>query len=72
MRSGNRHRRKPVSVAYAAVSLAQQIFSDLKQDTALLIGAGETIELVARHLVEAGIKNYCRQPHAGKCGGIGQ
>lgn len=46
----------PVSVAYAAVSLAQQIFSDLKQDTALLIGAGETIELVARHLVEAGIK----------------
>ena len=46
----------PVSVAYAAVSLAQQIFSNLKQDTALLIGAGETIELVARHLVEQGIK----------------
>jgi len=45
----------PVSVAYAAVSLAQQIFSDLKQDTALLIGAGETIELVARHLVQHGI-----------------
>jgi glutamyl-tRNA reductase len=47
----------PVSVAYAAVSLAQQIFSNLKQDTALLIGAGETIELVARHLVEQGIKS---------------
>ena len=46
----------PVSVAYAAVSLAQQIFSDLKQDTALLIGAGETIELVARHLAEQDIK----------------
>ena len=46
----------PVSVAYAAVSLAQQIFSDLKQDTALLIGAGETVELVSRHLVEQGIK----------------
>ena len=46
----------PVSVAYAAVNLAQQIFSNLKQDTALLIGAGETIELVARHLVEQGIK----------------
>lgn len=45
----------PVSVAYAAVNLAQQIFSDLKQDTALLIGAGETIELVARHLAEQGI-----------------
>ncbi len=46
----------PVSVAYAAVSLAQQIFSDLKEDTALLIGAGETIELVARHLVDQGMK----------------
>ena len=45
----------PVSVAYAAVSLAQQIFSDLKNDTALLIGAGETIELVARHLKEQGL-----------------
>ncbi|WP_370979658.1 glutamyl-tRNA reductase [Agaribacterium sp. ZY112] len=46
----------PVSVAYAAVSLAQQIFSDLRKDTALLVGAGETIELVARHLREQGIK----------------
>jgi glutamyl-tRNA reductase len=46
----------PVSVAYAAVSLAQQIFSNLKDDTALLIGAGETIALVARHLAEHGIK----------------
>lgn len=47
----------PVSVAYAAVSLAQQIFSDLKQDTALLIGAGETIELVARHMADQGLKH---------------
>lgn len=45
----------PVSVAYAAVSLAQQIFSDLKRDTGLLIGAGETIELVAQHLTQHGI-----------------
>ncbi len=45
----------PVSVAYAAVSLAQQIFSNLTEDTALLIGAGETIELVARHLSEKGV-----------------
>ena len=42
--------QNPVSVAYASVSLAEQIFSDLKQANALLIGAGETIELVARHL----------------------
>lgn len=46
----------PVSVAYASVSLAQHIFTDLSQSKALLIGAGETIELVARHLSEAGVK----------------
>ncbi|WP_417225250.1 glutamyl-tRNA reductase [Amphritea sp.] len=46
----------PVSVAYASVSLAQHIFADLSQSKALLIGAGETIELVARHLSEAGVQ----------------
>ncbi|SFX66594.1 glutamyl-tRNA reductase [Marinospirillum alkaliphilum] len=46
----------PVSVAYAAVSLAQRIFADLKTSQALLIGAGETIELVARHLKNAGVQ----------------
>jgi len=46
----------PVSVAFAAVSLAKQIFSDLNRSQALLIGAGETITLVARHLHEQGIK----------------
>ncbi|WP_455206065.1 glutamyl-tRNA reductase, partial [Kaarinaea lacus] len=45
----------PVSVAFAAVSLAKQIFSNFEQHTALLIGAGETIELAARHLHEIGI-----------------
>jgi glutamyl-tRNA reductase len=44
-----------VSVAFAAVSLAKQIFSELSQHTALLIGAGETIELAARHLHQNGI-----------------
>lgn len=46
----------PVSVAFAAVTLAKQIFSDLKRSQALLIGAGETITLVARHLHEQGIQ----------------
>lgn len=46
----------PVSVAYAAVSLASRIFDDFSRARALLIGAGETIELVARHLREAGIR----------------
>lgn len=45
----------PVSVAFAAVSLSKQIFSGFENHTALLIGAGETIELVARHLHENGI-----------------
>jgi glutamyl-tRNA reductase len=45
----------PVSVAFAAVSLARQIFSDLSTQTALLIGAGETVELAARHLHQHGI-----------------
>jgi glutamyl-tRNA reductase len=48
--------RHPVSVAYASVRLAQQIFGDLAQHTALLIGAGETIELTARHLAENGLR----------------
>ncbi len=40
----------PVSVAFTAVNLSKQIFGSLSELQALLIGAGETIELVARHL----------------------
>ncbi|MBL1294250.1 MAG: glutamyl-tRNA reductase [Thiotrichales bacterium] len=47
----------PVSVAFAAVSLAKQLFSNFEKHTALLIGAGETIELTAKHLSEAGMGN---------------
>ncbi len=47
----------PVSVAFAAVSMASHIFADMSSNTALLIGAGETIELVARHLHQAGVKS---------------
>ena len=47
--------RNPVSVAYAAVIMAQQIFSDLKSTRALLLGAGDTIQRVAEHLNEMGI-----------------
>lgn len=45
----------PVSIAYAAVNLSKQIFSNLNKKTALLIGAGETIELVGKHLKNADI-----------------
>ena len=49
--------RNPVSVAYAAVHLAKRIFSNPEKSRALLIGAGETIELVGRHLKEYGVTN---------------
>jgi glutamyl-tRNA reductase len=45
----------PVSIAFAAVQLAKQIFDKLSEQTALLIGAGETIERTARHLYQHGI-----------------
>lgn len=44
-----------VSVAYAAVNLSKQIFSDLSETKVLLIGAGETIELAAKHLAEQNV-----------------
>ncbi|MNZ17624.1 Glutamyl-tRNA reductase [compost metagenome] len=56
MRTDTAIGENPVSVAFAAVSLAKQIFSDLGRSQALLIGAGETITLVARHLHEQGVR----------------
>lgn len=41
-----------VSVAFASVTLAKHIFANLENTNVLLIGAGETIELVAKHLYE--------------------
>jgi len=46
----------PVSVASAAVRLAQGSFARPADSAVLLIGAGETIELVARHLAQAKVK----------------
>ncbi len=45
----------PVSIAYAAVQMAHHIFSDLRNQSVLLIGAGETIQLLARHLKTGGV-----------------
>ncbi len=50
IRSGTDIGRNVVSVASTAVALGKKIFTDLSEVTALLVGAGETIELVARHL----------------------
>ncbi|WP_354624264.1 glutamyl-tRNA reductase [Psychromonas sp. MME2] len=46
-----------ISVAFAAVRLAQQIFSDLSKSRVLLIGAGETIELVGKYLIDHNVPN---------------
>lgn len=53
-RTDTRVGANPVSVASAAVRLAQNSFARLSESTVLLIGAGETIELTAKHLSEAG------------------
>jgi glutamyl-tRNA reductase len=50
VRTDTRIGANPVSVAFAAVRLAQQVFADLSRSTVLLIGAGDTIELAARHV----------------------
>ena len=42
--------KNPISIAYAAVSMAGKIFENLSTKKALLLGAGETIGLVADHL----------------------
>ena len=47
--------KNPVSVAYAAVALARQIFSELNSKTAMLIGAGETVRLASQHLLQQGV-----------------
>lgn len=55
-RTDTRIGANPVSVASAAVRLAQESFARMEESTVLLIGAGDTIELAARHLVQANVK----------------
>jgi glutamyl-tRNA reductase len=55
-RTDTRIGANPVSVASMAVRLAQDTFAHINESTVLLIGAGETIELAARHLVEAKVQ----------------
>lgn len=47
----------PVSIGYAAVNLARQVFESLARTPVLLIGAGEMNTLVARHLREQGVSD---------------
>ncbi len=56
VRTETRIGANPVSVAFTAVRLAERLFADLSQACVLLIGAGETIELAARHLAESRVR----------------
>ena len=44
-----------VSVSYMAVELGRKIFESLEGISVLVIGAGETAELAARHLIKSGV-----------------
>ena len=55
-RTDTRVGANPVSVASTAVRLAQNSFARLEDSTVLLVGAGETIELAARHLSEGKVR----------------
>jgi glutamyl-tRNA reductase len=77
VRTDTRIGANPVSVAYTAVRLAEQRFADLTGACVLLIGAGETIELAARHLADAKVRRLIvanrtietAQNLAHRCGG---
>jgi glutamyl-tRNA reductase len=56
VRTDTRIGAHPVSVAFAAVRMAQRLFSELNTATVMLIGAGDTIELSARHLSDSKVK----------------
>ncbi len=47
--------RMAVSISYAAVELAKQIFGTLENRSVLVLGAGEMSELTTRHLVANGV-----------------
>ena len=56
VRTDTRIGANPVSVAFTAVRLAERLFANLNDACVLLIGAGETIELAARHLSESRVR----------------
>lgn len=56
VRTDTRIGAHPVSVAFAAVRMAQRLFTEMDRAAVMLIGAGDTIELAARHLSDAKVK----------------
>ena len=62
--------QRPVSVSSVAVDLARQVFGKLDRRVVLVLGAGETSELTARHLRAQGVGAVVVQPHAGARRGL--
>lgn len=58
-----------VSISFAAVELAKRIFGSLKNQSAMLVGAGEMAELAATHLLSAGVERMliANRTHARGC-----
>jgi glutamyl-tRNA reductase len=56
VRTDTRIGANSVSVAFTAVRLAEKLFANLSDACVLLVGAGETIELAARHLAESRVR----------------
>lgn len=57
-----RHRsgigNNPVSIAFAAVQLVGQLYSDYQNLNVFIIGSGETASLVAKYLHKQGVKRF--------------
>ena len=58
VRSSTAIGRKAVSVSYAAKELSSQIFGDLDDVSVMLIGAGKTGALAAKHLYASGVRKF--------------
>jgi glutamyl-tRNA reductase len=56
VRSETEIARHPLSVSSIGFELAMKVFGDLSKHRVLVIGAGETGSLFARHAVEAGVR----------------
>jgi glutamyl-tRNA reductase len=51
--------RCPVSIGNSAIMLAKEKISDFSDKSILIIGAGDTAELIAKHIVSLMPKNIC-------------
>jgi glutamyl-tRNA reductase len=58
VRKETRINERSISVGSAAVDLAEEILGDLREKSVLVIGAGETGELIAKALVSKGIGSF--------------